>query len=119
VAGRVDQVHQKRARRSRSRRASGRSARRVEKRDGRRLHRDAAVLLVLAEVHVAQLAHHLGVHQAVVRDERVAQRCLAVINVRKHAQRAHATRRRRKQRHARRRIARVERHSAERAPEGR
>ena len=58
----------------------------VRERDRRRLHRDAAVLLVLAAVHVPHLARQPRRDDAVRRDQPVRQRRLAVVDVREDAE---------------------------------
>jgi hypothetical protein len=71
-----------------------RRARHIEQRDGGGLHGDAPGLLIIAAVQVAQLAHHLGVDEAVGADQVVRQRRLAVVHVRHDAHVADALLRR-------------------------
>jgi 5,10-methenyltetrahydromethanopterin hydrogenase len=53
----------------------------VQQRDAAALHGDASRLLIVTAVEVAQLAHQLGVDEAVGSNQVVRQRGLAVIHV--------------------------------------
>lgn len=61
--------------------AAGRWGECVPQRDGRRMHGDAAFLLLLVAIEEAR-THTLGRDEAIAAHKGVAQRCLAMIHMR-------------------------------------